>query len=114
LLPDITIKRHDVGKVMSGQLLDADGAPVNCTGFTSAKLFWTNLTTDSVKINGATFTFSAVSTGTWSYTLTSGDVDTRGYYKMELEVGFAGGVKQSFPTDPVRPYMIVLVQDDLG
>lgn len=114
MLPDITIKRNDAGKVISGQLLDADGAAVNCTGFTSAKLFWTNLTTGAVKINGATFSFSAVATGTWNYTLSAAELDTSGHYKMELEVGFAGGVKQTFPTDADRPYKIVLVQDDLG
>lgn len=115
-IPDITIKRNDAGKVISGQLLDANGSAVNCTGFTSAKLFM-RLENDSegtAKINGASFSFSNVASGNWSYTMTSTDVDTSGKYVAELEVAFGAGVKQTFPTDPENPYITILIQDDLG
>lgn len=114
MIPDITIKRNDAGKVISGQLIDADGAPVNCTGFVSAKLFWINRVTLVKKIDGVTFNFSNQATGQWNYICTAADLDTAGRFDMELEVEFAGGVKQTFPTNRAKPYLLVVIQNDLG
>lgn len=114
MTPDITIKRNDAGKILAGQLLDSDGVAVDCTGFTTAKIFWRSFADEMVKINGETISFDDEQTGSWQYSLVADDVDTSGWYKMEIEVGFPAGVKQTFPTDRDRPYLLVLVQDDLG
>jgi hypothetical protein len=112
-MPDITIKRNDAGKVLSGQFLNAAGTAVNCSAFTSAKIFMKKGST--LKID-STFTFTNAATGSWSYTCTADDVDTSGNYQMEFEVGFAGGVKQTFPTHPdkKRRYLQILIENDLG
>ena len=113
MTPDITIKRRDTGKLLSGQLLDANGNAPDFTGYSSAKLWMTKLGATTPKINGATFTFSNPATASWTYTCTSGDVDTSGTFKMELEV-VKSGVTYTFPTGQANPYLIVLIQDDLG
>jgi len=109
--PDITIKRGDTGKVISGQFRDASGTPVDCTGNTSRKILMKR--SGELKIN-STFEFTDAATGTWSYTMTADDVDMKGKYKMELEVTLPGPQVITFPTDEDKPYLIVLIQEDLG
>jgi hypothetical protein len=109
--PDITIKRNDAGKVLTGQLKDGDGVAVDCSSNTSRKILMKRGST--LKIN-STFTFTNAATGSWSYTLQAADVDTKGKYKMELEVTLAGGQTLTFPTHPTRKYLIVQIVDDLG
>lgn len=113
MTPDYTIKRHDAGKVISGQLLDSSGTASDWTGASSSKIYMTSIAGGTPKINGATFTFSAPTTANWTYTMLSGDVDTSGWYKLELEV-VKSGATYTFPTDPNTPYLLVLIQDDLG
>lgn len=114
MIPNVTIKRHDAGKIISGQFKDANGVAIDCTGFTSAKIFMTNVLDGTVKINGSAFTFVTVNTGSWKYIMSNGDVDTSGLYKLELELVLPGPQTITFPTDPDDPYLIVRVQDDLG
>lgn len=113
LTPDFVLKRGDVGKVHGGVVRDASGNPVNCTGFTSAVIKWTNLMTEAVKINWASITIPTPTTGGWTYILTAGDVDTSGWYKQEIRI-FFGTTRVTFPTDNDSPFTIVKVQDDLG
>lgn len=109
MTPDYTIKKGDTGKVISGQL----EPEADWTGYSTAKIFMTSIAGGTPKINGATFTFSAVTTGHWTYTMQATDVDTAGWYKVELEV-VKSGATYTFPTDPDTPYLLVLVQADLG
>lgn len=110
---EITIKRNDIGKVLSGQFLDANGNPPNLSGYTSAKVWMRERGSNVLKINGATFTFSDAALSLWQYTCTAADVNTSGRYKLEFEVVKAG-VTTTFPTNETRPYLEVLIQDDLG
>lgn len=109
--PDLTIKRGDAGKVISGQFKDADDNPVNCTGHTARKILMKRW--GVLKIN-STFSFTDPTTGAWSYTLQTADVDTKGTYEMEFEVTLPGPRTETFPTNPDQPYLIVLIQEDLG
>ncbi len=111
MTPDLTIKKRDAGKVLSGQLKDANGVAINFTGNTSRKILMSR--GGALKIN-STFTFTNAVTGSWAYTLQAADVDTKGRYKLELEVTLPGPQVMTFPTSPTKPYLIVLVQDDLG
>lgn len=114
MFPDLTIKRGDTGKVISGQFRDADGNVVDCTGHTSRKILMKKTgSTTTLKIN-STFNFTNASTGSWSYTMQAGDVDTKGNYEMEFEVTLPGPRVETFPTDPDHPYLVVLIQEDLG
>lgn len=110
---DFTIKRNDAGRILSGHFEEADGARPNLTGSTSRKLFARNLSTNEMKIAGANFQFSDAVQAEWYYELQAADVDTSGSYQVEFQVTRAGH-KDTFPTDRDRPYMILLVQDDLG
>lgn len=108
--PDLTIKRGDSGKVISGQFTAA-GAVVDCTGNTSRKILMKR--GGALKID-STFTFTDAATGSWAYTLQEADVDTIGTYTLEFEVVLPGPQTLTFPTDADNPYLIVLIQDDLG
>lgn len=110
MTPDLTIKRGDAGRIISGQFT-ANGAAIDCTGNSSRKILMSRggvLKIDSI------FTFTDEETGSWSYELQSDDVDTAGTYKLELEVVLPGPQVVTFPTDPDHPYLIVLIQRDLG
>lgn len=112
--PDITIKRGDAGKIIAGQFLDSHDAPVDLAGSTSRRLIMREYSSpNTVKIDGANFVFTDASIGAWMYTLTAEDVDTSGLYRLEFEVT-RPGIIDTFPTNPIRPYMFVLIQDDLG
>lgn len=113
MIPDITIKKGDIGKVLSGQLLDHDGNAPDFTGASSAKLWMRSWVGSVVKINGATFTWTDAATARWSYSCVASDVDTAGEYRMELEV-IKLGITYTFPTNPTKPYLVVLIQGDLG
>ncbi len=111
MTPDLVIKRGDAGKIISGQFKDATGAAIDCSTHTNRKILMKRGST--LKIN-STFTFTNALQGRWSYTLQTADVDTKGRYKLELEVTLAGPQVVTFPTDSDRPYLIVLIQGDLG
>lgn len=116
--PDITIKRGDEGKLLAGQFLDSHGEPVPLPGSVSRKVWMKQISApENVVIDGATFDFADEDTGDWTYRCTADDVAVSGVYKLEFEVlraGPDGPIKDTFPTDPQRPYLLVLIQDDLG
>lgn len=111
-MPDFTIKKGDVGKVISGQFQNADGSVPNLTGSITRKLTMVNMTTGVKKIDGATFNFTNEAQSRWLYQFATQDVDTLGRYKLEFEVTRIG-YTDTFPTDEKTPYLVVLVQEDL-
>lgn len=111
MTPDITLKKRDAGRVLTGQFTDANG-PVNCTGHTARKILMRGLGNDTLKINNS-FTFTSEATGVWAYTLQTADVDTKGRWALEFEVTFPTQVV-TFPTNKDKPYYVVLILDDLG
>lgn len=110
--PDYTIKRNDFGLTITGQFLDADGA-ISVAGYTSTKLYMTPVGSDTATINGRSFTIVDEDEGTWSFEWADGDTETEGYYKLELEV-IGSTWRRTFPTSETDPYLIVLIQPDLG
>lgn len=119
-MADFTVKKGDIGKTITGQFLNSDGSVINCTGNTSRKFFMRKggpgKATGTVKINGATFTFTTAATGQFSYTFTQLDLDTPGNYVAEFEVTLPGGVVVTIPTkdDKTQTYITIQVQNDLG
>lgn len=111
MTPDITLKQNDSGRILTGQFTDANGE-VNCSGNTGRKIMMRKFGTATLKIN-STFTFTDEAAGRWAYTLQAADVDTIGRYLLEFEVTFPTQVV-SFPVNRDNPYMVVLIQDDLG
>lgn len=111
--PDFTVKRHDYGTTISGVFKNASGVVVPLTGYTSAKIFMTRMGATAPTINGESVSVISEAAGTWEYTWQDGDTDASGEYKMELEVELPGK-RITYPTSSENPYLIVLVQDDLG
>lgn len=111
MTPDVTLKQNDFGRVLTGQFTDANGA-VDCSGNTARKIMMRKLGSATLKIN-STFTFTDEAAGRWAYTLQAADVDTIGRYLLEFQVTFPTEVV-SFPVNQDDPYMVVLIQDDLG
>jgi hypothetical protein len=111
--PDYTIKKNDAGRIISGQFKDANNAVVNCTGQTSRKMFMRK-PDGTLKINGANFNFSNEATGSFSYTWQAADLDEAGEFQVEFEVTLPGPVVATFPTNEHKPFLIILIQDDLG
>lgn len=111
--PDFTVKRHDYGFSISGVFRDANGDAVDLTGYTSAKIFMTQQGASTPTINGRNFTIVNEAAGTWSYTWRDGDTDLDGRFNMELEATLPDKVI-TYPTDPNNPYLVVLIEPDLG
>lgn len=111
MTPDVTLKRNDAGRVLSGQFTDVDGA-VNCVGNTARSIMMREMGSGTLKID-STFTFTNEAEGRWAYALLAADVNTAGTYTLEFEVTFPTEIV-SFPVDPDKPYYVVLIQSDLG
>lgn len=119
--PDFTLKRSDVGKTISGQFLDGDDLPVDCTGNT-ARVFWVrDYFTNEVVIAGVTFTIWDELTGKFRYAFTAPDLaamtpDPRddAWFKAEFKVSLFGGTVMTSPTNKDRPYLIIKFEDDLS
>lgn len=113
MTPDYTIKRGDTGKVLTGQLLDSSGTAPDFTDYDTATLSMVSIAGGDPKIDAEEITFTDAETATWTYAMQSTDVDTTGWYKAEIEV-VMDGVTYTFPTDKDTPYLLILIQDDLG
>lgn len=107
---DITLKRNDAGRTLTGQFTDANGV-VPCTGNTARKILMRKIGASALKID-STFTFTNEAEGRWAYTLLTTDVDTAGTYSLEFEVTFPTE-KVTFPTGE-KTYYEVLIKKDLG
>lgn len=113
MTPDLTLKRGDAGRVITGTFTDENGAAINCTGSSNRKIMMRRLGVAALKIN-STFTFTNEASGAWSYTMQAADVDTVGRYFLEHEVTLPGPQTLTFPVDRAKPYLVVLIQQDLG
>lgn len=98
-MADFSIKRNDTAPALGPFVLrDADGNAVDTTGATSVKV--------TVKTVGGAVKFSAECTpldaaqGRYQYEWDpdGSDTDVAGDYEWQVQVSFANGRKQTFPT----------------
>lgn len=101
------VKQGDAGSKITATLYGGDGQPANLTGATVR--FLMRAPGGSLKVNG-TATLEDAAGGVVSYTWAAADLDTPGTYDAEWEVTYAGGAKQTFPSDR---YLRIVVLDDL-
>lgn len=116
---DIEMKVGDTAPTVFGTLKDATGAPVDIAGASLRFIV-------AAKAKGATPAQTVVdaaaanlqvndgsdgSKGKWSYAWQEGDVAEKGLFSGEVEVTFAAGQVQTYPT---VSYLTVNFTDDLG
>lgn len=96
-MADFTIKRNDTAPVLGPfTLRDSAGNAVNLTGATSREL--------TVRTTGGAVLFSAecqvvdATAGRLSYQWAAANTATAGTYEWDVEVTYADGRKQTFPT----------------
>jgi hypothetical protein len=108
-----TYKRNDTGPPITIVCLDGN-TPQNLTTATSAKFLMGSINAagvSTVKVQGS-MTFDADrTTGRVTYTWGATDLDTTGDFKVEVEITYANGSKQTFPSDS---YLTVSVLADVG
>ena len=106
-------KRGDTGPPITITCLDGTN-PKDLTAATSAKFLMGTINAQgvsNVKAQG-NMTFDADrGTGRVTYSWQAGDLDTPGEFKVEVEVTFANGTKQTFPSNG---YLTVSVMADVG
>lgn len=108
-----TYKRNDTGPPITITCLDGSN-PKDLTSATSAKFLMGTITANGVSTTKTTgtMTFDADrTTGKVTYAWLATDLDTPGDYKVEVEVTFANGEKQTYPSDS---YLTVSVIADIG
>lgn len=108
-----TYKRGDTGPPITITCLDGTN-PKDLTGATSAKFLMGTINAQGVSTlkTSGTMTFDADrSTGKVTYAWQTTDLDTPADYKVEVEVTWANGQKQTFPSDS---YLTVSVIADVG
>jgi hypothetical protein len=109
------IKRGDRRPHFRVQLLATDPAnppakiPVDLTGASSVKFLMGKLG-DALTVN-STGTFIDRVNGIVEYAWGATDTTQSGSFKMEVEVDWGGGEKQSFPS---TGYFDITISDDLG
>lgn len=94
-MPDFSLKAHDRKPSIQGAL-SVDGVAVNLTGCT-VKFIMSTAPGATPKVNATAVIVTAVS-GVFRYDWAAADVDTPGIYDGEVQVTYADGTKQSFPT----------------
>lgn len=108
-----TYKRNDTGPPITIVCLDGNTAQ-NLTTATAAKFLMGTVNAQgvaTVKVQGA-MTFDADrSTGKVTYDWGATDLDTTGEYKAEVEITYANGDKQTFPSDS---YLTITITADVG
>lgn len=108
-----TYKRNDTGPPITIACLDGN-TPQDLTGATSAKFIMGSVNAQGVATQKVTaaMTFAADrTTGRVTYTWGPTDLDTTGEYKAEVEITWANGQKQTFPSDS---YLGITVVADVG
>jgi len=88
-MSDLELIRNDTGFDIEFEVDDADGVDVNLTDSTVKFKMWKPGET-ACKINGAC-TLTTPLEGKCKYTVTSGNLDTRGDYDAELEITYISG-----------------------
>lgn len=107
-MANIEIKRGTVRAVRS-RLLDGDGAAANLTGATSIRFQMRTSAGIALKVDRVAVVVDAP-TATVEATLTATDTDTKGNYRAEWRVTYAGG-DRIFPEEN---YLTVKVWEDLA
>lgn len=91
-------------------LLDAAGAPVNLTGATVRFIMATSATPRAIVVDAVAVLADAAS-GRVDYVWGATDTATAGSYVAEVEVTYASGRVQTFPTSG---YFDITINEDLG
>lgn len=108
-----TYKRNDTGPPITIACLDGN-TPQDLTGATSAKFLMGKIDANGVSTittQGA-MTFAADrTTGQVTYDWGATDLNTTGEYKAEVEITWANGDKQTFPSEG---YLTIIVVADVG
>jgi hypothetical protein len=106
-------KRNDTGPPITITCFDGTN-PKDLTGASSAKFLMGTITSEGVstiKAQGAMVFDADRTTGKVTYTWGATDLNTPGEFKVEVEITFANGTKQTFPSGG---YLTVTVMADVG
>jgi hypothetical protein len=104
------IKRHDLLPNLPFQILDAAGAPRNCSDITSCYMVMRKQGTNTTILKKAC-TWTNQTSGIGLYDWVTGDTDIDGIMEYEFELTFTGGDIQ---TVPVSGYLTLTIVPDIG
>jgi len=107
---DFYIKQGDISEPLRVQLLDSAGDPKDLTG-DDVKFQMKPVGGDTVTVD-TTATVDSASDGMVSYSWSSGDTDTSGYYNavFRVDYGSTGTFGETFPNSQ---YIVVRVDEGL-
>ena len=88
-MADITVPKGDFGFNIDFTVQDGGGDAFNLTGYTTKFKVWQAGVPGTTVINGSV-THDTEAAGTCHYTVVSGNFDTVGHYKAELQLTKAG------------------------
>lgn len=110
-----TIKQNDTRPFFVVALKDDYGeateAPVNLTTASTAVFNMRAHAGTAVKVNRAGGTITNAATGEVTYKWEATDTDTVGTFDAEIEIGWADGKVETFPSDS---YWVVSIVDDIA
>lgn len=109
-MASMTIKRNDTSPSFTATCTDAAGDPVDITSATVRFHMVGPVPGTEVKVDAAATVVSGAA-GTVRYDWQTGDTDTHGSYKAEVEVTLSDGTIRTFPTSN---YSIVRIVSDLA
>lgn len=106
----MTLKRNDTAPSFTATCTDSAGDAVDITGATIRFHMVGPAPSSAVKVDAAATIVSGAA-GTVRYDWQTGDTDTSGSYKAEVEVTFTDSTIRTFPTSN---YSIVRIVSDLA
>ncbi len=103
-------KQNDRLPKFRGTLRDKNGV-VDVSAATSIKIFMRPYGGGTLKVNGSAVTTIDGPNGLVEYAWAAVDVDTPGFYELEIQVTFGANGNETFPNDG---FFAVEIVDDLG
>jgi hypothetical protein len=104
-MADFVIKQNDTWPPMVATLTQADGQPIDLTGAGTISMWMKSdsltISTDPCDVVGDP------SDGVVSYTFTSADTATAGTYRVEWDIDFGSGKRQTAPNDGYKTVEVV-------
>ena len=103
-MPDLTLKQNDTWPPLVATLTKGDGSPIDLTTAGTVHIY---MKAPAGSIRQGTCSITDAGQGVVSYTSGTADTAVPGTYRVEWDIDFGTGKRQTAPNDTYREILIV-------